>query len=126
MLGNKEVMATIAVRNLAQAREFYEGTLQLERVGGEEPEAVVYRTGKSQLLVYQSRYAGTNQATAVTWDVGSDVETIVRELKAKGIAFEHYDNLPQVTRIGDVHVAGSLKNAWFKDPDGNIHALVGR
>ena len=126
MLGNKEAMATVAVRNLVHAREFYEGTLGLERVGGEEPEAVVYRTGKSQLLVYHSRYAGTNQATTVTWNVEGDVETVVRELKAKGIVFEHYDNLPQVTRIGDVHVAGSLKNAWFKDPDGNIHALVGR
>jgi hypothetical protein len=29
-----------------------------------------------------------------------------------------------MTRQGDVHVAGSMKAAWFKDPDGNIHALV--
>ena len=32
--------------------------------------------------------------------------------------------MPGVTRKGDVHIAGKLKNAWFKDPDGNIHALV--
>jgi hypothetical protein len=25
---------------------------------------------------------------------------------------------------GDVHVAGKMKAAWFKDPDGNILALV--
>jgi hypothetical protein len=53
----------------------------------------------------------------------SDLETLVKALKAKGIGFEHYD-MPGVTRKGDIHVAGSLKNAWFKDPDGNIHALV--
>jgi hypothetical protein len=29
-----------------------------------------------------------------------------------------------VTRKGDVHVAGARKNAWFKDPDGNVLAVV--
>ena len=44
-------------------------------------------------------------------------------LKGPGVAFEHYD-LPQMTRQGDVHVAGAMKAAWFKDPDGNIFSLV--
>jgi hypothetical protein len=42
----------------------------------------------------------------------------------KGVAFEHYD-FPGVTREGDVHVMGPMKSAWFKDPDGNIIALMG-
>ena len=45
-------------------------------------------------------------------------------LKAKGVVFEQYD-LPEMTRKGDIHHAGRMKAAWFKDPDGNIHALVG-
>jgi hypothetical protein len=32
--------------------------------------------------------------------------------------------MPGITRNGDVHVAGDLKAAWFKDPDGNILALM--
>lgn len=52
-----------------------------------------------------------------------DVDGLVKDLKAKGVAFEHYD-LPGLTRKGDVHVAGTHKNAWFMDPDGNILALV--
>ena len=60
----------------------------------------------------------------MTWMVGDKVEDIVRELKAKGVAFEKYD-LPETTRTGDVHVTGDQKAAWFKDPDGNIHAIVG-
>jgi hypothetical protein len=28
--------------------------------------------------------------------------------------------LPGLARKGDVHVAGTFKAAWFKDPDGNI------
>lgn len=46
-----------------------------------------------------------------------------RELKDKGVAFEHYD-FPGMVLEGDVHVMGELKAAWFKDPDGNILAIM--
>ncbi len=123
MLGSKDVTATVAVKNLEAARKFYEGTLGLKRAPGEENGAQAYQTGKTGLLVYESQYAGTNQATAATWPVGDDLEKIVQGLKAKGVRFEHYD-LPGTTLKGDIHLAGSIRVAWFKDPDGNIHALV--
>jgi catechol 2,3-dioxygenase-like lactoylglutathione lyase family enzyme len=122
MLGDYDALATIAVTNLQAASKFYEGKLGFKPVHTEGDQAVTYKSGKSQLLVYQSRFAGTNKATTATWMV-KDVEGLVKDLKAKGIAFEHYD-MPGVTRKGDVHLAGALKNAWFKDPDGNILALV--
>lgn len=122
MLGDSDAMATIAVKNLPAARKFYEAKLGFKVVHTEGDQAVAYKSGKSQLLVYQSTFAGTNKASAATWMV-ADVEGLVKDLKAKGIAFEHYD-FPGMTRKGDVHVAGSHKNAWFKDPDGNILALV--
>jgi hypothetical protein len=75
--------------------------------------------------VYRSKYAGTNQATALTWVVGDDVESAVKALKAKGISFEHYD-MPDMTLEGDVHIGGNMKVAWFKDPDGNILNIVSR
>jgi hypothetical protein len=107
------------------ARKFYEGTLGLTQVGAEGEELIVFRSGNSTINVYRSQYAGTNQATAVTWTVGDDVEGVVRALKAKGVTFEHYD-MPDMTRAGDVHVAGDMKVAWFKDPDGNILNIVNR
>jgi catechol-2,3-dioxygenase len=122
MLGEKEATATIAVKDIKSASRFYEGTLGLKKLESEEPGVLSYKSGNSSVLVYESQYAGTNQATAVTWVVG-DVEGEVRALKSKGVAFEHYD-LPGVTRQGDVHVTGRTKAAWFKDPDGNILALV--
>jgi hypothetical protein len=87
------------------------------------PEALVFKSGSSKVLVYQSQFAGTNKATAATWGVGNDIEQIVQGLKAQGVTFEHYD-MPGLTRKGDVHVGGNMKAAWFKDPDGNILALV--
>jgi catechol 2,3-dioxygenase-like lactoylglutathione lyase family enzyme len=125
MLGNRNAVANIAVSNLETARKFYEGTLGLKPVDTEGEELIVFRSGNSTLNVYRSPYAGTNQATAVTWAVGDDVEGIVRALKAKGVTFEHYD-MPDMTREGDIHVAGDLKVAWFKDPDGNILNIANR
>jgi catechol 2,3-dioxygenase-like lactoylglutathione lyase family enzyme len=125
MLGDKNAAANIAVKNMETARKFYEGTLGLTQVGAEGEELIVFRSGNSTINVYRSQYAGTNQATAVTWTVGDDVEGVVRALKAKGVTFEHYD-MPDMTRAGDVHVAGDMKVAWFKDPDGNILNIVNR
>lgn len=122
MLGDNDARATIAVKNLTAARKFYEGTLSLKLDHTEGNEAVSYKSGNSQVLVYHSQYAGTNKATAATWIV-DDVQSLVNDLKARGVTFEHYD-MPGVTRKGDVHFAGKLKNAWFKDPDGKFLALV--
>ena len=83
---------------------------------------LAFKTGKSTLFVYRSQYAGTNKATAVTF-VAEEVDDLVRTLKGRGVTFEHYD-LPNLTRQGDLHVAGPMKTAWFKDPDGNIFSLV--
>lgn len=123
MLGNNEAIATIAVTDIAAATRFYEGALGLSRLPTGEQGVQMFKSGSSRLLVYESQYAGTNEATAATWTVGDDLEEIVQALKAKGVRFEHYE-LPGTTRKGDVHVAGTTRVAWCKDPDGNILALV--
>jgi catechol 2,3-dioxygenase-like lactoylglutathione lyase family enzyme len=123
MLDKWDAIANVAVKDLDTARRFYEQTLGLVPVHNEGGELIVYRSGKSVLNVYRSQYAGTNQATAVTWAVGDQLDTVVRQLKERGVRFEHYD-LPGLKREGDVHVGGDMKVAWFKDPDGNILNVV--
>lgn len=122
MLADKDAVATVAVKDLKAAKKFYGDTLGLKPTPVPEPEVLNYKSGNSTLLVYKSQFAGSNKATSVTWIV-DDVEGTVRDLKAKGVAFEHYD-FPGMTRKGDVHIAGKSKAAWFKDPDGNILAVV--
>lgn len=81
------------------------------------------KSGATSILVYESEFAGTNQATAATWIVGTDLDAIVATLKERGVTFEHYD-FPGTTRMGDIHEAGNVRVAWLKDPDGNILSLV--
>ncbi len=125
MLGDKDAIANVAVKNLDVAKKFYEGTLGLKQLHDEGGELVVYKTGSSRLNVYISKFAGTNKATAVTWMVGDKLEEEVRALKSKGVTFEHHD-MPGLKIEGDIHVSGDMKVAWFKDPDGNILNLVNR
>ncbi|MER8499898.1 MULTISPECIES: VOC family protein [unclassified Mesorhizobium] len=125
MLANSNATANLAVKDLAKARAFYEGTLGLKEVHNEGGELIVYESGDTAINVYRSNFAGTNKATAVTWTVGDELGKIVKALKSKGVAFEHYD-MPGLALEGDVHVGQGMKVAWFKDPDGNILNLVDR
>jgi catechol 2,3-dioxygenase-like lactoylglutathione lyase family enzyme len=118
MLGDKNVHAVIGVKDLSAAKKFYGETLGL-KMGDDNPGGAKCISGNSEIFIYQTEFAGTNKATTVSWDV-EDVAGTVGELKAKGITFEQYDNIPGVTRDGDVHTMGSMQAAWFKDPDGNI------
>ncbi|HXY18016.1 MAG TPA: VOC family protein [Candidatus Nitrosopolaris sp.] len=122
MLGDKTAVATIAVKDMEVAKKFYERTLGLTK-SGDDPGGILYKSGDSNVFVYQSEFAGSNKATAASWGVGGDMDKIMAGLKAKGVKFEQYD-IPGVKREGDVHVIGELKAAWFKDPDGNILNIV--
>jgi catechol 2,3-dioxygenase-like lactoylglutathione lyase family enzyme len=123
MLGKTNATANIAVKDLATAKKFYEGTLGLKQVDAEGDEVIVMKSGDTLINVYRSQYAVTNKATAVTWAVGDEIGRIVKALKDKGVTFEHYD-MPGTTLEGDIHVGHGMKVAWFKDPDGNILNLI--
>lgn len=123
MLAEKDAIAMIAVRDLTAAARFYEEVLGLEKLDSPEEQVLVYRSGATRLNVYRSEFAGTNKATTVMWNVGSELESIAARLKTKGVKFEHYD-MPGLTLEGDIHVGGRMKVAWFRDVDGNILSIV--
>jgi catechol 2,3-dioxygenase-like lactoylglutathione lyase family enzyme len=122
MLGDKEVCAVLAVKDVDKALQFYTETLGLKE-DKKDPGGVLLSSGKGKLYVYQSEFAGSNKATAVAWNV-DNVEEVVNDLKGKGVSFEHYDNLPGTTLEGDIHVMGPARAVWFKDLDGNILNVV--
>ena len=121
MLGKADATPMIAVKDLDRARKFYEETLELKTVD-DFGEGFVVKSGNTEFSLYRSEFAGTNKATALTFEV-DDIEGKIRELKEKGIFFEHYD-LPGLEQQGDLHFAEGFKTAWFKDPDGNILSLA--
>lgn len=122
MLGKADATPMIAVRDLDRARKFYKDALGLKAKDEWGGEGMTMKSGDTLINVYRSEFAGTNKATALTFDV-DDIDKEVGELKDKGIMFEHYD-LPGLEQRGDLYVGDGMKTAWFKDPDGNILSLI--
>src|SRR3546814_210408 len=99
MLKDHDSSAIVAVSDLDRAGQFYGDVLGLELADeGKEEGVLVYRTGATQLVVYQSEYAGTNRANAVVWGVGDDLAALVPALEAKR-SEEHTSELQSLMRI---------------------------
>jgi catechol 2,3-dioxygenase-like lactoylglutathione lyase family enzyme len=120
MFNDSKFFATVAVKNLEDAKLFYEGKLGLERAA-ENPRGIAYATGGGQLFIYQSPSAGSSQASVATWEL-DEIDGLVQKLQDKGLAFERYD-IPGATWQDNIATMGQVKVAWFTDPDGNIFSV---
>jgi predicted enzyme related to lactoylglutathione lyase len=123
MLNDSRVEANIPAGDLDRARDFYADKLGLtprKEFGGE---ALAYETaGGTTFNVYKTAYAGQAGHTIAQWHV-ADVEAEVRDLKAKGVAFEVYD-MPDVDWDGEIAtIPGLGRAAWFRDSEGNIMCI---
>lgn len=121
MLADSTIFPTIAVSNIAMAKEFYSKKLGL-RQGDEHPQGITYKCGSCKLFIYQSPTAGTSQSTCAAWNV-DDVAKTVKEMMKHGVKFQKYD-IPNVEVHGYVYTLGTQQAAWFKDPDGNILSIA--
>jgi predicted enzyme related to lactoylglutathione lyase len=121
MLDQATVTANIPAADLGRARTFYTDKLGLEPAHEVEGIMLLYRTAAGSVFsVYQTEYAGQAGHTIAQWHV-DDVDQEVRDLLAKGVAFEVYEDMPGVEWNGQVAtIPGMGKAAWFKDSEGNI------
>lgn len=119
MLKAHNSSAIVAVTELDRARDFYGRILGLEQTGGDDDAPLMFSTGDTTLVIYPSEFAGTNRANAVVWDVGGELQSIVADLRGKGVSFERYE-MEGADFADGIHWFGDFGAAWFRDPDGNI------
>jgi catechol 2,3-dioxygenase-like lactoylglutathione lyase family enzyme len=124
-LSSYRVGAAVAVSDMNRAQDFYEGRLGLTARGDDPDGGRTYECGEQTTLhVFPSPgNAGASGATIAGWAV-DDLEAVVEKLTANGVGFERYDEPPITTDEKGIAVVGGSKSAWFKDPDGNILALI--
>jgi predicted enzyme related to lactoylglutathione lyase len=124
MLNDSKVEANIPASDLKRAREFYADKLGLTPSQEFGEEALAYRTAAGTTFnVYRTQYAGQAGHTIAQWHV-SDIDSEVRDLKAKGVTFEVYEDMPGVQWNGEIaEIPGMGRAAWFKDSEGNILCL---
>jgi predicted enzyme related to lactoylglutathione lyase len=123
MLQNFPLYAYIPAKDVARARRFYEQQIglkpKMEIAGG-----VVYGfAGGTECFLYPTPHAGTSEASQAFWQV-DDVDAEIAELKARGVVFERYDDMPGERSPSGAITAGGAKAAWFKDTEGNILAII--
>jgi catechol 2,3-dioxygenase-like lactoylglutathione lyase family enzyme len=115
---------TLPASDLERAKAWYASVLQLEPVDTTEDGSAWYETGGTRFLLYYSRFAGTNQATAAAVGV-DDVEATVAALKSRGAVFEDYDFGEEFRTVDGILTSpDGRKMAWLKDSEGNILGIA--
>jgi predicted enzyme related to lactoylglutathione lyase len=122
MLQKSPMYAYIPVKDVARARQFYEEKVGLKPKQEIEGGVVYEFAEHTAAFMYPTPNAGTSRASQAFWQV-DDLEREVAELRKRGVTFEEYD-MPGVKTRNGIAEASMAKTAWFKDPDGNILALV--
>ena len=128
-LADAAVATRLPAQDLERARRFYADKLGLqpaeERTGG-----LRYRCASGEFAIFQSAGAPSGAHTQMAFEV-RDIESTVKELRARGVAFEEYDlpGLRTSEGIAEVHGNYASKGgigeraAWFTDSEGNLLAV---
>jgi len=123
MLTNAESFSGLAVRDLDAARRFYGDTLGLEvSVLDEQYGLLDVKLGDGRsVLVYGKPDHQPANFTLLNFRV-PDIDEAVDGLADRGVEFERYEGMPQDEK--GVMRAGGPYIAWFRDPSGNILAVL--
>jgi len=123
MLQKLETMAVLPAKDLARAQAFYRDTLGLEPEL-EETDGLVYRSGGTTFLIYETDNAGSAKNTQMAWQT-EDLDAEVADLRGRGVVFAEYD-FPGLKTENGIATTGGERTAWFLDSEGNILAVTER
>jgi catechol 2,3-dioxygenase-like lactoylglutathione lyase family enzyme len=122
MLGTNKATSGFAVQDLNAAKQFYEGTLGLSvEVLDEEHGVTRLKLADGDVLMYLSADMKPASYTILNFEV-DDIDAAVDGLTARGVGFERYEGFPQDEK-GVLRGPGP-NIAWFKDPSGNVLAVL--
>ncbi|WP_406176791.1 VOC family protein [Streptomyces sp. NBC_00996] len=125
-LARAGVATRLPAQDLDRARRFYSEQLGLGPVD-ERPGGLLYRCGGVEFALFQSTGASPGTFTQMAWRV-DDIETVVAELKRRGVVFEEVDAPGFRTKDGIAEIEGNYpskgargeRGAWFRDSEGNL------
>ncbi len=124
MLNNATAFAGFSVDALETAKDFYQNTLGLKAEETYMGVLYLHTKGNHPMVVYPKAGHTPASYTVLNFYV-DDLEGTVSGLKEKGVRFEQYQDGP--IRTDEKDISRDEKGpdmAWFKDPAGNIIALI--
>jgi predicted enzyme related to lactoylglutathione lyase len=120
MFTNTEAFSGFAVDDLEAAKKFYGETLGI-RTSEQYGLLTLHLAGGRDTLAYPKPGHVPATYTILNFRV-DDIDAAVDELVRRGVTLERYDGMGQdakgINRVGGPYIA------WFKDPAGNILAVL--
>jgi catechol 2,3-dioxygenase-like lactoylglutathione lyase family enzyme len=120
MFENTKAFSGFAVDDLAAARQFYGETLGL-KTSEQYGLLTLHLAGGRDTLVYPKPDHQPATYTILNFEV-DDIDAAVDELARRGVHIERYEGLGQDDK--GINRAGGPYIAWFKDPAGNVLAVL--
>jgi catechol 2,3-dioxygenase-like lactoylglutathione lyase family enzyme len=124
MFTETKAFSSFAVDDLARAREFYGETLGLNVSSPDDFEMLLSLdlAGDRPTMIYVKPDFAPATYTVLNFPV-DDLEATVDDLASRGVEFERYEGAGQDEK-GISRGKGGPPIAWFKDPAGNILAVL--
>ena len=123
MIEGAKAFSSFAVDDLDQAEEFYRDTLGLQVSRDNEMGLLsLDLTGDRSIVIYPKEDFEPATYTILNFAV-DDLERMVVDLTDKGVTFERYEGFDQDEK-GIAREERGPGIAWFKDPAGNILAVL--
>jgi catechol 2,3-dioxygenase-like lactoylglutathione lyase family enzyme len=123
MLADTRAFSGIGVDDFEKAKDFYGETLGLRYTVLDEENGLMtlHLAGDRDTLLYESPRFSPAGYTVLNFEV-DDIDAAVDELSSRGVKFEQYDEMSQDEK--GVMREGGPPIAWFKDPAGNVLAVL--
>jgi catechol 2,3-dioxygenase-like lactoylglutathione lyase family enzyme len=127
-LTSAHVVAKLPAQDLDRARRFYRDRLGLEPVE-ERQGGLRYVCGTTEFHVFLSSGAASGASTQLGFEV-EDLDTVVADLRSRGLEFERFDIANFEVQDDIVVVPDNYpskgsgeRGAFFRDSEGNLLAL---
>jgi catechol 2,3-dioxygenase-like lactoylglutathione lyase family enzyme len=120
MFENTRAFSGFAVDDLDAAKKFYGETLGV-KVSEHYGLLTLHLAGGRDTLVYPKPDHTPASYTILNFQV-DDIDAAVDELVGRGVELEKYEGMGQDAK--GINRAGGPYIAWFKDPAGNILAVL--
>jgi catechol 2,3-dioxygenase-like lactoylglutathione lyase family enzyme len=122
MLANSKAFSGFAAPDLDKMREFYADKLGLQTSQEGDDLLTLHLAGDRNTLIYVKPDHEPANYTILNFPV-EDIDAAVDELTQRGVRFERYEGFDQDDK-GVARPDAGPPIAWFKDPAGNILAVL--
>ena len=126
MLKETKAFSGFSVDDIPAARKFYGETLGIEvtEENGMLTLHLANETGQRPTLVYPKGESHEPASFTILNFQVDEIEPVVDSLSERGVEFERYEGTPTETDEKGIFRKGGPLIAWFKDPAGNVLAVI--